>query len=94
MIYAFTTAPVGVQLAVQLLAEIANDDADRRQERARDVLDGWRECLATPTQACAVAQSEDLQVDEGACVSEGEGGFWVQCWAWVASSDEEGNVDA
>ena len=75
--------------AVRLLAEIANGTAGSlARQRAADAVNAWRDSLATPAQISVVETSDDLEIDdEGACVSLGEGGFFIQAWSWVSYQD-------
>lgn len=49
---------------------------------------------ATPDQIEAAreeyAQGSDdnIEIDDDALVSEGEGGYWVQAWVWIAEATE------
>ncbi|WP_428489098.1 hypothetical protein [Rhodopila sp.] len=72
------------QLAVDLLAKIANDPTSPYQALALNALEAWRNSLATPEQIALVATSDELEIDDaGACVSEGNDGFFIQTWTWV-----------
>ena len=75
--------------AVRVLAEVANGAAGQLiQERAAAALTVWRNSLATPAQIEAVYTDDELEVDdEGACVSAGDDGFFVQTWSWVSYGD-------
>jgi hypothetical protein len=69
--------------AVELLARIASGDVVTPQE-ASDAVETWRKCLAAPGQIGMVDTSDELEVDDdGACVSEGDTGFFIQTWSWV-----------
>jgi len=45
------------------------------------------EQLTAARAAYALRSDDNLEIDEEALVSEGEGGVWVQAWVWM--SDEE-----
>lgn len=43
--------------------------------------------LATPEEIAEARElygSDELEIDEGAEASRGEGGLWVQAWVWLA----------
>jgi hypothetical protein len=72
--------------AVHLLALVANDAEVRLELRlaAELVLTRWREALATPEQREATPIEDGFELDtHGACVSQGDGGFWIQTWTWI-----------
>jgi hypothetical protein len=31
---------------------------------------------------------DELEIDDGALVSQGDGGYWVQAWVWVPEQGE------
>ena len=78
--------------AVQLLADVANDTCpDTHASRARAVVEAWHRSLATPAQAAAVGTNDELEVDdEGACVSLGDNGFFIQTWTWIDYDNHPG----
>ncbi len=72
------------ELAVNLLAQVANDDASPHQKQAQVALASWRQSLATPAQVALVDTDDELEIDDaGACVSEGSDGFFIQTWTWI-----------
>ena len=62
--------------------------ADNRPRATPDQIDEARKMYAE-------GSDDDIEIDDDALVSEGEGGTWVQAWVWVAAeatetvSDEE-----
>ena len=72
--------------AVQLLADVANGAyPDTHARRARAVVEAWHKSRATATQTAAVETNDELEVDdEGACVSLGDDGFFIQTWTWIS----------
>jgi hypothetical protein len=76
--------------AVELLATIANDAASPYQKQAADALEEWRGRLATREQIAMVRTDNEVTVDRyGACVTEGEDGFFIQTWTWVECEIED-----
>lgn len=75
--------------AVQLLADVANGaNPGTHAYRACAVVEAWHRSLATPAQTAAVETSDELEVDdEGACVSLGDSGFFIQTWTWISYGD-------
>lgn len=65
------------------------------RERLQAALNGCetvRKSTATDLQLDAARErwsSVDLQIDDDATVSEGDGGYWVQAWVWVKEVDPE-----
>ncbi len=80
--FEITFAPA--QMAVDLLAKIANEPDNPHYTAAWVALEAWRSSLATPEQIAMVETNDELEIDDaGACVSEGEDGFFIQTWTWV-----------
>lgn len=38
----------------------------------------------------ALGSNDDVEIDDGAVTSVGDGGTWVQAWVWIANEEEEG----
>lgn len=45
------------------------------------------EQLTAARAAYALRSDDNLEIDEEALVSEGEGGVWVQAWVWMPNED-------
>lgn len=72
------------EMAVKLLAAVANDAASPHREAAIDALERWRKVLATPEQIAMAETSDDLEVDDtGACIAASQHGFFLQTWTWI-----------
>lgn len=92
--FEITFAPA--QRAVDLLVAIANDAdvSTVHREAASLALATWRGALAEPWQIAMVDTNDELEVDDaGACVSEGDGGFFIQTWTWVEAVDDPDGED-
>lgn len=51
-----------------------------------------RKKKATPEQidqARDIHQSNDVEINDDAGVSEADNGFWVQAWVWVPTGEED-----
>ena len=77
-------------MALATLVKVAIDDTSPHQQAAINAYHVWRDGLATNEQVSMVDVRDDLDVNQGAFVSEGDGGFWVQTWTWIPffSSEE------
>lgn len=77
--------------AVKLLAEIANANLHGYSTRAAEILEDWRDSLATPAHIAMVQTSDELEIDDhGACISSSDRGFFIQAWVWVEGRPESG----
>jgi hypothetical protein len=45
-----------------------------------------RRLLARARDSYAVGSDDDIEIDEDAAISKGEGGSWVAAWVWVAEA--------
>lgn len=43
--------------------------------------------------AITVHGDDECEIDDYACVSEGDGGYWVQAWVWVDEPEDDEDAE-
>lgn len=72
--------------ALSLLREGKTDEALARLQR---VCERPADADTYGRGARAICASDEIEIDDRPCFSEGEGGCWVSAWVWMPAPDHE-----
>lgn len=75
-----TPAPVLLPALLDLARAVVNADAGGRRAASPAELGRARGRYG----------SDDVEIDDGAHVSEADDGVWVQAWVWLPGTEQEG----